>query len=85
MLDIEFEYYTVPELAKLLKVSKSYIYDLINQSKLEAIRISERRIRIPASSIKQFAEHQIDNLTINPYNKSVVQPPKRGRKPNGAA
>ncbi|QHA01835.1 helix-turn-helix transcriptional regulator [Dehalobacter restrictus] len=77
-------YYTVPEVAKLLKVSKSYIYDLILQGKLESIKFSERRTRISSLAIKKLTEEKLDNLNINHYNKIVVQPPKRGRRPNGS-
>ena len=77
-----FEYFTVQEVASLLKVKKGYIYDLVNQGKLKAIRVSERRIRIPGSSLKEFTESEMDNNMV--YNR-VVQPPRRGRKPNGTA
>jgi len=84
MVEIQ-QYYTVPEVAKLLKKSKSFIYDMIGQNKIKVIRISERGTRIPASAIEEFINQQMDNVTIKHYNKSVVQPPKRGRKAHGAA
>jgi excisionase family DNA binding protein len=76
---MEEKYYTVPEVAKLYKVSKSYIYDLVSQRKMNYIRFSERRIRIPASALENFKLQNMDNLA---YNK-IVQPPKKGRKENG--
>lgn len=82
---MDIQYYTVPEVAKLFKTSKSYIYDMIGQNKIKAIRISERRTRIPVSAIEEFVNQQMDNVTTKHYNKSVVQPPKRGHKANGAA
>jgi len=78
---IETQYYTAPEIAKILKTSKSFIYDMIKQGKLKAIKISERRTRIPASAIEEFTK-EMDNEKGNNYNK-VVQHPKRGSKPNG--
>jgi excisionase family DNA binding protein len=74
------KFYTVPEVAELLKVSKNYIYDLIHQKKINYIRLSERRIRISESILEGLKLQNKDNLT---YDK-IVQPPKRGRKPNGA-
>lgn len=73
-------YYTVPEVALLLKVSKSYIYDLINQNKLEHILLSKRRTRIPANALEQFLIDQIDKKNGKTYNKGVVQPLQRGLK-----
>jgi len=83
----EQQYYTVPEVAKTLKVSKSYIYEMILQKKLDAIRMSERRTRIPASAIEVFVTRYMDNTYFNNYNKvvKVVLPPKRGRKPKNVS
>ncbi|MBO8129286.1 MAG: helix-turn-helix domain-containing protein [Peptococcaceae bacterium] len=50
--------YTVPEVARLLKVKKGYIYELIYQGKLRAIRLSERRIRIPQEALHEFIEKE---------------------------
>lgn len=37
-------YYTVPEVAQMLRVSKSYVYDIIRIGQLKTIRLSERFI-----------------------------------------
>lgn len=79
-LIIEQEYYTVAEVALLLRIKKTYIYELIAHGELKAIRISERRTRISKSSLEEFVELQINNQKMGAYSK-VVQPPKRGRKP----
>jgi len=76
-------YYTVPEVAALLKFKKNYIYDLIGQGRLRAIRVSERRTRIPSDALSEFIHGA--NTDILPYNISTAQPPKRGRKPNNGA
>jgi len=78
-------YYTVPEVAVLLGVGKSYIYAMILQNRIKAIRLSERRIRISVSALEEFIKQEMDNTFSYHYNKGVVQPPKRGRKPNGTA
>lgn len=74
-------YYTVPEVATLLKFKKNYIYDLIGQGRLKAIRVSERRTRISSDALAEFIASA--NSNILSYN-NIAQPPKRGRKPNGA-
>lgn len=75
-------YYTVPEVAVLLKFKKNYIYDLIGQGRLRAIRVSERRTRIPSDALAEFLAGA--NSDILSYN-ITAQPPKRGRKPNNGA
>jgi len=77
----KLQYYTVPQIAKLLNTSKSFIYSMINQGKLKAIRITERRTRISIQAFEEFTQ-QIDKLEGNNYNKVVVQP-RKGLKING--
>lgn len=55
---IEQEYYTVSEVALLLRIKKTYIYDLISRGELKAIRISERRTRIPKSSLEDLLNYK---------------------------
>lgn len=80
ILTSEFKCYTVPEVAKLLGFSKSYVYDLINTHKLKSIKFSPRRTRIPKSAFKEFIKQGMDKPIPN---NNAVQPPKRGRKYNG--
>lgn len=79
MVEISSEYYTVPEVAKILKVSKSYIYDLVNYNRLESVKLSERRTRISKVSIDEFIKKELGKPMAN---NEVVQPPNRGRKRN---
>lgn len=74
----EEKFYTIAEVATLFRVSKSYIYELVSQRKINFIRLSERRIRIPATALEKL---EIQYMNCLGYNKSV-QPPTRGRKPN---
>lgn len=46
--------YTVPEVAKALRVKKSFVYELIYTGQLNAMRLSERRIRISDGSLQTF-------------------------------
>lgn len=72
------KFYTVPEVAALLKVSKNYIYELINRKQISYLRLSERRIRIPASALE---DHKLQDLDTLGYNQ-IVQSPKSGRSKN---
>ncbi|MGI6450955.1 MAG: helix-turn-helix domain-containing protein [Desulfitobacteriia bacterium] len=72
------KFYTVPEVAELLKVSKNYIYELINRKQINYLRLSERRIRIPASALEN---HTLPDLNAMGYNQTV-QSPKAGRSQN---
>jgi excisionase family DNA binding protein len=49
----------VSETAKILRVKKSFVYELIEQGKLKAIRLSERRIRVPEEALKEFIEQAV--------------------------
>lgn len=48
--------YTVPEVAQILRVKKSYVYELIYSNRLPAIRLSERRIRIRENALQKFIQ-----------------------------
>ena len=48
------KYYTVKEIAHILAVKTSYVYELIDSGELKALRLSERRIRVPAAAFDQF-------------------------------
>jgi excisionase family DNA binding protein len=49
-------FYTAPEVAKILRVKKAYVYELVITGKLKAIRLSERRLRIPEEALKDYLE-----------------------------
>lgn len=52
--------FTVAEVAKMLRVKKPYVYELIYTGRLKSIRMSERRIRVPDSSIYEFLKKESD-------------------------
>lgn len=60
--------YTVPEVAKILRVKKGYVYELIYTKRLQAIRMSERRIRVSEESLKTFLRQEMsisaENMTV---------------------
>jgi excisionase family DNA binding protein len=37
--------YTVPEVAKILMVNRNYVYGLINEGKLPAIKLGAKKVR----------------------------------------
>lgn len=46
--------FTVAEVAKKLRVRKSFVYELIYTKRLKAIKMSERRIRISSTVLNEF-------------------------------
>ncbi|MEW6447450.1 MAG: helix-turn-helix domain-containing protein [Bacillota bacterium] len=50
------QFYTVPEVAKILRVKKGYVYELVAQGKLKALRLSKNRIRVPEEALREFVE-----------------------------
>lgn len=53
--------YTVSEIAKLLKVKKGFVYELIRQGELEAIKLSQRRYRITEKQLEEFIKKHSKN------------------------
>lgn len=51
-------FYTVAEVARLLPVRKSYVYELVAQGRLWAMKLSARRIQIPAEALGEFLQRQ---------------------------
>lgn len=46
--------YTVSEVAKMLKVNRNFIYDLIKKGKLEAVKVGSIKVRKEA--LNQYVE-----------------------------
>lgn len=53
MSEIEKEFYTVSEVAELLKVNKITIYNLVKANKITVYKIGAQ-IRIPSSEIERL-------------------------------
>jgi len=71
--------YTVAEVAKILRVKKAYVYELVAQDRLRAPRLSARRIRIPAEALEEFVRQEAARPAANPY---AVRPPAAGGTKN---
>lgn len=50
--------YSVPQLAKLLNIGRNAAYALVNRDDFPAVRISERRIIIPADKLAAWLNRQ---------------------------
>lgn len=50
------EYYTVEEIAKILRFSKNKTYNLVNQKDFPKVVIG-RQIRIPKDKFEEFMKH----------------------------
>lgn len=59
------QFYTVPEVAKMLRVKKGYVYELIYQKRLRAMKLSERRIRVPKEALEEFVEQEAGRAKEN--------------------
>ena len=50
----ELGFYTVQEVAELLKINLFGVYDLIKRGELKACRFSERRLRVDEKDLMEF-------------------------------
>lgn len=48
--------YTAAEVARILKVRKGYVYELVYTGRLRAVQMSERRLRIPEDALREFLD-----------------------------
>lgn len=51
---LALKFYTVAEVAKMLRVRKSFVYELVARGKLRAVRLSEKRIRVPEEALLEL-------------------------------
>ena len=49
--------YTVTEVAKLLKVNKNFVYKIINNGELEAVRIGS--IKVKQEALNRYVEKHV--------------------------
>ena len=53
-MKLDDDFYTVSELAALLKIGKTHAYSLVKRGDIKAISIGERIKRIPKSAIVDY-------------------------------
>ena len=51
--------YTVTEVAKLLKVNKNFVYKIINDGELEAVKIGS--IKVKREALDRYIERKVYN------------------------
>ena len=51
--------YTVTEVAKLLKVNRNFVYKIINNGELEAVRIGS--IKVKREALDRYIERKVYN------------------------
>jgi excisionase family DNA binding protein len=56
------KYYTVAEVAEMLKLTPSHVYKLVNNGQLSAVRLG-RFIRIPENKIPGMEDDATSNAT----------------------
>lgn len=52
------EFYTASEVARMLRIRKGYVYELVAQGRLKAVRLSERRLRISKQALEEFIRQE---------------------------
>lgn len=45
---------TIPEVARLLGISRNLAYDLANQGKIPVLRLSQRRLVVPRDALQRM-------------------------------
>ncbi|MDK2888418.1 MAG: hypothetical protein PWP72_1296 [Thermoanaerobacter sp.] len=59
------KFYTAPEVAKMLRVRKAYVYELVAQGRLKALKLSERRLRISEEALREFLKKEEGRVAAN--------------------
>jgi putative molybdopterin biosynthesis protein len=61
--------YTIPEVARYLKLSRSKVYLLVTQKKIPCIRIG-RNVRIRQSDLETWIEANVSSSFTNSFTRS---------------
>lgn len=69
------EFFRVGEVAKIFRMRKSVVYELIRSGKLKAIQLSQRGIRISRKAIDDFVREQENQ---GGEAKKYVSTPRKG-------
>jgi len=68
----ELGFYTVQEVAELLKINLLGVYDLIKKGELKACKFSERRLRIDEYDLLQFIKKSKQQHQHDPVHEKIV-------------
>lgn len=66
--------YTVPEVARYLKISKSKIYYLVARKEIAHLKIG-RNIRIRQTDLEKWMNNQIMRNNFDAWSTDKLQPP----------
>ncbi len=85
----ETDYLTVPEVAQRLGMTPDGAYKLIQKGKIGAVRLSERKLRVPVAAFDRYTvelQHRIKRDSANPKLASAdvlgkTSSPRSGRRP----
>jgi excisionase family DNA binding protein len=50
--------YTIPEVARILRLSKAQVYMLIQHRRIPHVKVSERRVVVKESDLKRYIDRQ---------------------------
>lgn len=70
----ELDLLTVPEAAKLLRISRNLAYELVARHEIPAIRLG-RVIRVPKQGLEEWLDRQVDGHR-GPANGAGSWPPR---------
>jgi excisionase family DNA binding protein len=70
----ELDLLTVPEAAKLLRISRNLAYELVARHEIPAIRLG-RVIRVPKQGLEEWLDRQVDG-NRGPANGARSWPPR---------
>lgn len=57
--------YSVPEVARELKISRNNAYVLVREGKLPAVKIGERRWVVPKQALEEWLKEQTMKQAVN--------------------
>ncbi len=72
MSTAETDYLTVPEVAQRLGMTPDGAYKLIQKGKIEAVRLSERKLRVPVAAFDRYTVELQRRITRDFANHSLA-------------
>lgn len=66
------KYYSIPEIAKILKISRIAVYKKVKSGKIKAIRMG-RNYAIPSSFINKTGEKKLDQKSKKRIDAGIVR------------
>ena len=54
MVDPEVRFLTVPEVARLLRISRATLYRIFDRGELRRVKVGQRRVAIPVADVEAY-------------------------------